>query len=154
MDNESGCGIGRGRGIAQVAAHGRASSYLDRSDQIRPVSYARPRRGECLVLDERHARHGRSESNYAAFGKWCVSKNLLTDANHFVNNPGELAADRWAWHGAVWYWTVARPTLNASATAAWVAPASTARTIRSRRSREYGLTLRAYGTHQSHCKPL
>jgi len=52
------------------------------------------------------------KENYAAFGRWCVSKNLLTDPDHFVDNPTELAADKWAWHGAVWYWTVARSTLN------------------------------------------
>jgi hypothetical protein len=39
---------------------------------------------------------------------------------------------RWA----TYRWTVARPTPNVSAAAVWVAPASTARTIRSRRSRE------------------
>jgi hypothetical protein len=57
---------------------------------------------------------------------------------------------RWA----TYRWTVARPTPNVSATAACVMPASTARTIRSRRSREYGLTARAYIPHQFHCKPL
>lgn len=55
--------------------------------------------------------------NYSAFGKWCKAKNLLADANLFVNKPATLAADQWAWLGPVWYWTVARPNLNAMADA-------------------------------------
>jgi hypothetical protein len=57
---------------------------------------------------------------------------------------------RWATYRC----TVARPTLNAPATAAWVAPASTARTIRSRRSTEYGRITQGYVAHQPHCNSL
>jgi predicted chitinase len=50
--------------------------------------------------------------NYRDFGYWCHGKNLLGDPNLFLNYPAALAADQWAWLGPIWYWTVARPTLN------------------------------------------
>lgn len=50
--------------------------------------------------------------NYRAFGSWCVSRGLLDDSDAFLNSPPSLADDQWAWLGPVWYWTVARPTLN------------------------------------------
>jgi predicted chitinase len=50
--------------------------------------------------------------NYRAFGSWCVSRGLLDDPDAFVKVPASLAQDQWAWLGPVWYWTVARPTLN------------------------------------------
>lgn len=52
------------------------------------------------------------QSNYAAFGAWCVSQGLIDDANQFVNNPQSLADPQWAGIGPAWYWTVARPTIN------------------------------------------
>jgi predicted chitinase len=52
------------------------------------------------------------QENYALFGKWCVSQNLITDPNLFVNNPVALADPHWAAIGPAWYWTVARPTIN------------------------------------------
>lgn len=42
-------------------------------------------------------------SNYAAFGKWCQTRGLVTDANVFVNNPAALSDYRWAWLGGVFY---------------------------------------------------
>lgn len=41
--------------------------------------------------------------NYAAFGAWCRTRGLLTDADQFVNNPTSLRDYRWAWLGGVWY---------------------------------------------------
>ena len=41
--------------------------------------------------------------NYAAFGKWCKAKGLLTDADYFVDNPTRLSDYKWAWLGGVWY---------------------------------------------------
>lgn len=45
--------------------------------------------------------------NYRAFGQYAVAHHIhgLTDPARFVNHPAELAADAWAWYGAVWYWT-------------------------------------------------
>lgn len=55
--------------------------------------------------------------NYRDFGQWCHRKNLLSDSEMFVKHPTYLAADQWAWLGPIWYWTVARPTLNTMADA-------------------------------------
>lgn len=41
--------------------------------------------------------------NYAAFGKWCKAKGLISDADYFVNNPTRLSDYQWAWLGGVWY---------------------------------------------------
>lgn len=43
------------------------------------------------------------KANYAAFGKWCHRKGLLSDPAHFVTNPKALSEYRWAWLGGVWY---------------------------------------------------
>lgn len=47
------------------------------------------------------------KSNYAAFGKWCVSKGLLKKGqeNYFVNNPTDLGQAQWSAIGGVWYFT-------------------------------------------------
>lgn len=53
--------------------------------------------------------------NYAAFGQWCMDHGLLDDpayADRFVDNPKELADQRWAGIGPAWYWTVARKDIN------------------------------------------
>lgn len=52
------------------------------------------------------------ESNYAAFSKWAWGLGLVTNPSYFVDNPSELADDKWASIGPAWYWTVARPTIN------------------------------------------
>jgi len=45
------------------------------------------------------------KDNYAAFGKWCLSVGLVTDADYFVKNPTKLADLKWAAIGGVWYFT-------------------------------------------------
>ncbi len=56
-------------------------------------------------------------ANYAALSKWAHLKGLVPTGTFFVDQPGQLAADRYAFVGAAWYWTVARPRLNAYADA-------------------------------------
>lgn len=51
--------------------------------------------------------------NYGVFGQWCASKALIGDPNYFVNNPVLVASPQWGFLAASWYWTVARPQLNA-----------------------------------------
>ena len=51
--------------------------------------------------------------NYRAFSKWCFDKGLVPAADYFVTNYRELADLKWAGLGAAWYWTVARPQINA-----------------------------------------
>ncbi|MGV0042000.1 M15 family metallopeptidase [Mycobacterium colombiense] len=53
------------------------------------------------------------ESNYAAFGKWAAAQGLIDDPDYFVGNPAALADMKWAAVGPAWYWTVARPNINA-----------------------------------------
>lgn len=54
-------------------------------------------------------------ANYAKFGAWCKARGLVTDANTFVNQPTRLADPKWAWLGAVWYFTTHRHGLVALA---------------------------------------
>jgi predicted chitinase len=53
--------------------------------------------------------------NYGLFSKWAYEQGFANTPTYFVDNPTALASDGWAWMGAVWYWTVARPTLNSLA---------------------------------------
>ncbi|SIJ96381.1 Bacteriophage protein [Mycobacteroides abscessus subsp. abscessus] len=53
------------------------------------------------------------QSNYAAFSRWCSGKGLVLSPTEFVDNPKRLAELQWAGLGAAWYWTVARPDINA-----------------------------------------
>ncbi|QSM04376.1 M15 family metallopeptidase [Mycobacteroides abscessus subsp. abscessus] len=53
------------------------------------------------------------QSNYAQFSQWCFNKGLVVSPTYFVDNPRELADLQWAGLGAAWYWTVARPDINA-----------------------------------------
>ena len=52
-------------------------------------------------------------SNYAQFSQWCFNKGLVPSPSYFVDNPRELANLQWAGLGAAWYWTIARPDINA-----------------------------------------
>lgn len=44
------------------------------------------------------------QSNYAAFGVWCVQQKLITDPNQFVNDPASLADLKWAGIASAWFW--------------------------------------------------
>lgn len=54
-------------------------------------------------------------SNYGAFSRWAQSVGLVPSSTYFVDNPELVATPAWAWYGPIWYWTVARPTLNSYA---------------------------------------
>ena len=43
------------------------------------------------------------QSNYRLFGRWLVSRRLISDAEQFVRNPASLSDYRWAWLSGVWY---------------------------------------------------
>lgn len=51
--------------------------------------------------------------NYRAFSKWCYDRGLVPTPDYFVPRYVELAELKWAGIGPAWYWTDARPTLNA-----------------------------------------
>ncbi|MDV6975324.1 M15 family metallopeptidase [Mycobacterium intracellulare] len=57
------------------------------------------------------------KSNYAGFSQWCYDRGLVATPTYFVDNPTALADLKWAGLGAAWYWTVARPDINALADA-------------------------------------
>lgn len=48
-------------------------------------------------------------ANYAALSAWAYGHGLVPTPTFFVDEPLQLATDRYAFLGAVWYWTVARP---------------------------------------------
>ncbi|QGJ90159.1 lysin A [Mycobacterium phage SheaKeira] len=52
-------------------------------------------------------------SNYLGFSKWCFERGLVPTPTYFGDNPKELADLKWAGLGAAYYWTVARPDINA-----------------------------------------
>jgi predicted chitinase len=55
--------------------------------------------------------------NYGAFSQWCFNKGLVDSPTYFVDNPAALGDVQWESLGATWYWTVARPNINAMADA-------------------------------------
>lgn len=63
--------------------------------------------------------------NYTALSLWAHSKGLVPSPTFFVDNPGELASDRYGFIGVTWYWTVARP-MNRYADAADIVGATRA----------------------------
>lgn len=51
-------------------------------------------------------------SNYGGVSQWASGKGLVPSPTYFVENPEELASDRFGFVGPVWYWTVARRDIN------------------------------------------
>lgn len=56
-------------------------------------------------------------TNYTRFGGWAFDRGLVADARYFLTHPTEVATSTWGFLAAAWYWTVARPRLNAQADA-------------------------------------
>lgn len=52
-------------------------------------------------------------SNYAGFSQWAFERGICPTPTYFVDNPAELADLKYAGDGPAWYWTVARPQINA-----------------------------------------
>ena len=52
-------------------------------------------------------------SNYTNLSSWAHGKGMVPTPTYFADNPKELQSVKYAFIGAVWYWTVARPDLNA-----------------------------------------
>jgi predicted chitinase len=51
-------------------------------------------------------------AHYSNLSIWAHAKGYVPTRTYFVDHPERLAADRYAFLGPVWYWTVARPGLN------------------------------------------
>ena len=51
--------------------------------------------------------------NYTECSKWAHARGLVPSPTFFVDQPQQLASDRYGFIGPVWYWVAARPQLNA-----------------------------------------
>lgn len=56
-------------------------------------------------------------TNHTQVSEWAYGQRLVPSSTYFVEFPAELGSDRYAGMGASWYWTVARPNINAMADA-------------------------------------
>lgn len=65
---------------------------------------------------KRFAGHGpiqiTGRANHSAVSRWAHAKGYVPTPTYFVDHPDELAGERYGFLGPVWYWTVARPTIN------------------------------------------
>lgn len=50
--------------------------------------------------------------NHTAVSQWAFDNGYVPSPTYFVDNPQELAGDKYGFLGVVWYWTVARPNIN------------------------------------------
>ncbi|TXI62209.1 hypothetical protein [Mycolicibacterium mageritense] len=48
-------------------------------------------------------------NNYTELSKWAFAHGLVPTATFFVDDPAQLASDRYGFLGLVWYWTTQRP---------------------------------------------
>ena len=104
---------------------------------------------------ERFKGHGplqiTGRANHLAVSKWAFAKGYVPTPTYFVDNPEQLAGDQYGFLGVVWYWTVARPQLNADSDAGNVEAATRAvnggengladRTARWKRALTFGTAL-------------
>jgi predicted chitinase len=51
--------------------------------------------------------------NYGELSRWAFGKGIVDSPTKFVDNPTMLGELEWGLLGAEWYWTVARPDINA-----------------------------------------
>ncbi|ASW31775.1 endolysin [Mycobacterium phage DarthP] len=52
--------------------------------------------------------------NYTKLSQWAHGKGLVPTPTYFVDNPDELASDRYGFVGVTWYWTTQRPMNDAA----------------------------------------
>lgn len=48
-------------------------------------------------------------SNYTELSKWAHGRGLVPSPTFFVDQPAQLASDRYGFIGVTWYWTTQRP---------------------------------------------
>lgn len=53
--------------------------------------------------------------NHTEVSKWAHGKGIVPTPTYFVDHPADLGSDQHCWVGPAWYWTVARPQINALA---------------------------------------
>lgn len=88
------------------------SAYNGRADlgNVHPGDGPRFKGSGPIQLTGRH--------NFGKFSEWAFAKRYVTSPTYFVDHPDLVRSDpRWGFLAASWYWTVARPNLNALADA-------------------------------------
>lgn len=50
--------------------------------------------------------------HYQRLSDWAYDQKLVPARNFFTDNPEQLESDKYGFLGVIWYWTVARPTIN------------------------------------------
>lgn len=53
--------------------------------------------------------------HYATLSRWAYDRGMVPSPTFFVDHPDQLAGVEYGFVGVVWYWTAARPQLNALA---------------------------------------
>lgn len=83
------------------------SAYEGRRDlgNVQPGDGARFKGHGWIQITGRH--------NHTAVSKWAHQQGIVPTPDYFVQHPKELGSDKYCWVGPAWYWTVARPQLNA-----------------------------------------
>lgn len=51
--------------------------------------------------------------NHTEVSKWAHGKGIVPSPTFFVDDPAALGNDQYCWVGPAWYWTIARPDINA-----------------------------------------
>lgn len=52
--------------------------------------------------------------NYTVLSRWAFDKGLVPSPTFFVDQPAQLASDRYGFVGVTWYWTTQRPMNDAA----------------------------------------
>lgn len=94
-------------GLGAMEEFADGSQYEGRDDlgNIKPGDGRRFKGRGPIQITGRH--------NYTELSKWAHGKGLVPTPTYFVDRPADLASDKFGFVGAVWYWTVARPGINA-----------------------------------------
>ncbi|MCX2931424.1 M15 family metallopeptidase [Mycobacterium sp. CVI_P3] len=84
------------------------AAYEGRIDlgNIRPGDGVRFKGRDFIQITGRH--------NYSELSSWAFAKGLVPTPTFFVDNPGALATDEYAFVGTTWYWTTQRRMNDAS----------------------------------------
>lgn len=94
-------------GLSALEEYASGSAYEWRAD----LGNNRP--GDGVRYKGRGAIMVTGRSNYRNLSRWAHGKGYVPTATYFEDNPAMLQSSQHAFIGAIWYWTVARPQLNA-----------------------------------------
>lgn len=94
-------------GLSALEEYASGAAYEGRAD----LGNTQP--GDGVRFKGRGAIMITGRANYANLSRWAHQQGIVPTATYFVDNPKQLQSNRYAFVGAIWYWTVARPTLNA-----------------------------------------